>query len=127
MGYGRKFLLLPTLALLACAANGDSDPVSRQGMSCHLTGEKWAGASEEELCEIFRLALAEEESGVVARVELAANPTDTARAVAFDEAGNVVAGLEVSVMDRHLGPGSWRSLARGLLQAIARRQSPGSI
>ena len=123
MGYLRKIMFLPSLALVACAAQGERDRLSTQNFSCQLSGDKWAGATEEELCEIFRRTLAEEVRGVVAKVELEAFPTDTARAVAFDEAGNVVAGLDVSVMDRKLGPRSWTTLARGLAQAVAKRPS----
>ena len=97
--------------------------MSPRNFSCHLSGDKWAGTTEEELCDIFMRTFADETISIVAKVELEAFPTDTARAVAFDQAGNVVAGLDVSVMDRELGPDSWRTLARGLAQAIAKSPS----
>lgn len=56
-------------------------------------------------------------------VEAEARPTGTARALAFAESGVLLARLELSVMDRKLGPSSWTSLARGLVQAIAKSKS----
>ncbi|MXO48651.1 hypothetical protein GRI69_10315 [Erythrobacter vulgaris] len=123
MEFRRRILFLPALAFLACAAQGYSKPVSAERVSCHLSGEKWAGAAEEELCEIFRIALKEIDLGLVSKIEAEARPTGTARALAFAESGVLLARLELSVMDRQLGPSSWTSLAHGLAQAIAKSKS----
>jgi len=94
--------------------------MSAERLSCHLTGEKWAGASEEDLCRIFSSALRNTDAGNVARIELEALSADTARATAFDEDDAIVGESNLSVMDRQIGRSSWETLARGLAQAIAK-------
>lgn len=123
MGSKRKFAFFAPLALLACAAPAESNPMSAERLSCHLTGEKWTGASEEDLCRIFSSALRNTDAGNVARIELEALSADTARATAFDEDDAIVGESNLSVMDRQIGRSSWETLARGLAHAIAKGKS----
>lgn len=115
--------LIPAVAALvlpACVlkANQGADVLTDE-IECVVTGESHAGASIEEICELFRDAVSGLKRNDVARVDIAVASPTSANATAKDGDGNSLLKLGFSISDQTLMPAAWRDFASAFARELA--------
>ena len=99
------------LGLGACAAQQGGEAVMPMEPSCTMTGGKYAGTEEADLCSLFAEQVRAVGREDIAAIELQALSATSAHVKAFDAKGDLVAELSFSVTDREMTASVWKTFA----------------